>query len=157
MFGLDRFINEFIYLENNNVLPNKILLSGYKGIGKSTLAYHLINYILSKNEKFNYNTTEFKINSENQTFKTTIHQCPGAGAKNHNPHFIANSNPEAAQAQILHYKKSIFLCIHIAHEYLIIDKTTYNLLQRNYVKRAMKTEICTNNERIYLMTRLIRI
>ena len=56
LFGLDRFINEFIDLENNNNLPNKILLSGYKGIGKSTLAYHLINYILSKDEKFNYDT-----------------------------------------------------------------------------------------------------
>ena len=74
LFGLDRFINEFIDLENNNNLPNKILLSGYKGIGKSTLAYHLINYILSKNEKFNYDTNEFKINIENQSFKTTINR-----------------------------------------------------------------------------------
>ena len=56
LFGLDKFINEFIDLENDNNLPNKILLSGYKGIGKSTLAYHLINYILSKKEKFNYNS-----------------------------------------------------------------------------------------------------
>ena len=74
LFGLDRFINEFIDLENNNNLPNKILLSGYKGIGKSTLAYHLINYILSKDEKFNYDTNEFKINIENQSFKTTINR-----------------------------------------------------------------------------------
>ena len=74
LFGLDRFINEFIYLENNNVLPNKILLSGYKGIGKSTLAYHLINYIFSKNEKYNYDTNEFKINIENQSFRTTLNK-----------------------------------------------------------------------------------
>ena len=74
LFGLDKFINEFIDLENDNNLPNKILLSGYKGIGKSTLAYHLINYILSKNEKFNYNSNEFKINSENQSFKTIINK-----------------------------------------------------------------------------------
>ena len=74
LFGLDRFIKEFIDLENKNVLPNKILLSGYKGIGKSTLAYHLINYILSKNEKYNYDTNEFKINIENQSFKTTLNK-----------------------------------------------------------------------------------
>ena len=74
LFGLDRFINEFKDLENNNNLPNKILLSGYKGIGKSTLAYHLINYILSKNEKFSYDTNEFKINIENQSFKTIVNK-----------------------------------------------------------------------------------
>ncbi len=74
LFGLDRFINEFIDLKNNDNLPNKILLSGYKGIGKSTLAYHLINYILSKKEKFSYDANKFKINIENQSFKTTINK-----------------------------------------------------------------------------------
>ena len=39
----------FIDLYKDRKLPNKILLSGEKGIGKSTLAYHLINLsILSK-------------------------------------------------------------------------------------------------------------
>jgi len=38
------FLN-FINLYKNNKLPNKILLSGEKGIGKSTLAYHIINQI----------------------------------------------------------------------------------------------------------------
>ena len=46
----NKFILEFIKLEKNGKLPNKILLSGQKGIGKSTLAYHLINYILSQSE-----------------------------------------------------------------------------------------------------------
>ena len=41
----------FIGLYKNKKLPNKILLSGEKGIGKSTLAYHIINriYLLVKN------------------------------------------------------------------------------------------------------------
>ena len=34
-------------LYTNKKLPNKILLSGAKGIGKSTLAYHIVNFILS--------------------------------------------------------------------------------------------------------------
>ena len=50
LFGLDKYIYELIDLEKRDVLPNKILLSGQKGLGKSTLAYHIINYILSKNE-----------------------------------------------------------------------------------------------------------
>ena len=40
---------DYIIIKN---LPNKILLSGQKGIGKSTLCYHLINYILSKDEDY---------------------------------------------------------------------------------------------------------
>ena len=44
LFGhQNEFIN-FIELYQNQKLPNKILLSGEKGIGKSTLAYHIINY-----------------------------------------------------------------------------------------------------------------
>ena len=38
-------------LFDSNKLPNKILLSGVKGSGKATLAYHLINYIFSKMKK----------------------------------------------------------------------------------------------------------
>ena len=53
----------------NNKLPNKILLSGEKGIGKCTLAYHLINFILSTGEEFTYNLSDLKINQNNKTFK----------------------------------------------------------------------------------------
>ena len=42
-------------LYDNKKLPNKIIFSGAKGIGKATFAYHLINYIFSKDEKFKYN------------------------------------------------------------------------------------------------------
>ena len=48
----DKYLNEFIKLYEKNKFPNKILLSGQKGIGKSTMAYHLINYILSKMKNF---------------------------------------------------------------------------------------------------------
>ena len=62
------FIN-FIKLYDNKKLPNKILLSGEKGIGKSTLAYHIINFILSKDEDFPYDDKNFKINPDNKSFK----------------------------------------------------------------------------------------
>ena len=51
LYGLDKDLRLFISLYKENKLPNKILLSGQKGIGKSTLAYHLINFILSENEE----------------------------------------------------------------------------------------------------------
>ena len=51
------------------LIPNKFILSGNKGIGKSTFAYHLINYILSKNEKDKCDTTNYKINDENRSYR----------------------------------------------------------------------------------------
>ena len=74
LFGLEKFINELIRLYEDDNLPNKILLSGQKGQGKSTLAYHFINYVLSKNEKFAYDLKSFEINRENQSFKTILNK-----------------------------------------------------------------------------------
>lgn len=74
LFGLGKFINELILLYEHNTLPNKILLSGQKGLGKSTLAYHFVNYVLSKNEKFSYDLNSFEINHENQSFKTILNK-----------------------------------------------------------------------------------
>ena len=72
LFGLDKFIIELIQLDKSNKLPSKILLSGQKGLGKSTLAYHFINYALTKNEDFNYDINNFEININNSTFKTIL-------------------------------------------------------------------------------------
>ena len=72
LFGLDLFMNDFIQLYKNNKLPNKILISGNKGIGKATMAYHFINYVLSEDEEFKYDTQNFKIDPKNRTFKTII-------------------------------------------------------------------------------------
>ncbi len=69
LYGLDFYFQEFINLFNKNKLPNKILLSGYKGIGKSTLAFHLINYVLSKDEDYSYDFKNNKINSDNKSYK----------------------------------------------------------------------------------------
>jgi len=74
LYGLKKFISELIQLYDKKNLPNKILLSGQKGIGKSTLAYHFINYVLSKNEDFNYDLEKFQINPNNQSFKTVLNK-----------------------------------------------------------------------------------
>jgi len=76
---LSEFCN-FIDLYKNKKLPNKILLSGEKGIGKSTLAYHVINHILSFDEDHPYDEKNFRINSENKSFKLILNKS--------NPNFI---------------------------------------------------------------------
>ena len=74
LFGLDKFIIELVQLDANNKLPNKILLSGQKGLGKSTLAYHFINFVLSKHEEFSYDINNFEINPNNYSFKTVLNR-----------------------------------------------------------------------------------
>tara|TARA_B100000401_G_scaffold236361_1_gene160221 strand:+ start:1264 stop:2181 length:918 start_codon:yes stop_codon:yes gene_type:complete len=69
LYGLDKYFNQFKDLYKSNKLPNKILLSGPKGTGKSTLAYHLINYVFSLHEENPYKTKDFMISNENQSFR----------------------------------------------------------------------------------------
>ena len=69
LYGLQRNLDELVKLYKIDKLPNKIMLSGRKGIGKCTLAYHLINFILSEHEDFSYNLEKYSINKENKSFK----------------------------------------------------------------------------------------
>ena len=69
LYGHETIFNNLFQLYKNNNLPNKFLLSGEKGIGKSTLSYHLINSILSEEEEHSYNHKNFQINPENRSFK----------------------------------------------------------------------------------------
>ena len=91
LFGLELFLKELINLDKKNILPNKIILSGQKGLGKSTMAFHFINYILSKGEEFNYNLEKFEINPENHSYKTVLNK----------------SNPNLILIDILSDKKNI--------------------------------------------------
>jgi DNA polymerase III subunit delta' len=69
LYGLDNYFNEIVDLYKNNQMPNKILLSGKKGLGKSTLAYHISNFILSKEEDYSYNDKTLTINEDNRSYK----------------------------------------------------------------------------------------
>jgi DNA polymerase III subunit delta' len=71
LYGHENHINSLLKMYKKDNLPNKILFSGEKGIGKSTLAYHLINYILSYDEENAYDLKNLKINLENKSFKLT--------------------------------------------------------------------------------------
>mgnify|MGYP001475664736 CR=1 FL=1 len=74
IFGLDKYFNELVQLFNQNKYPNKLLLSGQKGLGKSTLAFHFINYTLTLNQDFNYDLQNFKIDNRSSDFKTVLNK-----------------------------------------------------------------------------------
>ena len=69
LYGMEHFFNEITTLYDYKKMPSKILLSGKKGLGKSTLAYHVINYILSNNEDFKYDSNKLTIKKNNKSFK----------------------------------------------------------------------------------------
>ncbi len=74
LFGLNTFMSELIKLYHQNIFPSKILLSGPKGLGKATLAYHFINYVLSQDEEYKYDIDNFQINIKNQSYKTVVNK-----------------------------------------------------------------------------------
>ena len=71
LYGYGNILSTLNNLYSQSILPNKILFSGQKGIGKSTLAYHLINCILSKGEDYEYDMENFEINSNNRSYLLT--------------------------------------------------------------------------------------
>ena len=47
LYGYKSLFSELTGIYNKKRLPNKILFSGEKGLGKATFALQLINYIFS--------------------------------------------------------------------------------------------------------------
>ena len=100
LYGLDKYFNQFKDLYKSNKLPNKILLSGPKGTGKSTLAYHLINYVFSLHEENPYKTKDFMISNENQSFRLI--------QQNVNPNFtLLDVTPEKKNIDIKQVRELI--------------------------------------------------
>ena len=113
LFSLNNYLLDFIKLYKKNKLPTKILLSGDKGLGKSTLAFHLVNYILSINEEHPYIVEESKINPENRFYKLTIN----------------GSNPNFSLVDTLSDKKSIDIN-QIRELIMDLNKSSFNEKER---------------------------
>ena len=133
LFGHYEIFDTLKNLYLNKKFPNKIILSGEKGIGKCTLAYHVINYILSLNEDHNYDTKDYKINSENKSFKLIKNKS--------NPNFNlidvedGKKNIDINQIRdlISNLNKSSF---NISPRFVLIDNI--NLLNLNSVNALLK-------------------
>jgi len=82
LFGYNNFFLELKKLYDKKNLPNKIIFSGTKGIGKATFAYHLTNYIFSQNEENKYDYINNTIVENNYSFNLVN--------KNTHPNFFFN-------------------------------------------------------------------
>ncbi len=113
LFEHKEIFNRLYKLYKNDNLPNKILLSGEKGIGKSTLAYHLINLVLSENEEHSYDYENNIINSDNKSYKLIQNK----------------SNPNFHLIDVLEDKKNID--INQIRELIInLNKSSFNKKKR---------------------------
>ena len=113
LFEHKEIFNQLYKLSINDTLPNKILLSGEKGIGKSTLAYHLINFVLSENEEHPYDFENNIINSDNKSYKLIQNK----------------SNPNFQLIDVLQDKKNID--INQIRELIInLNKSSFNKKKR---------------------------
>ena len=145
IYGYKYFFNEIIQLYNNRKMPNKILLSGKKGSGKSTFAYHLVNFFLSKDEELKYDLIKNKINSENKSFKLL--------RNNSHPNFYLidllaeKKNIDVAQIRgmISYTNKSTF---NNQDRFIMIDNVEY--LNKNSINALLKI-IEEPNENIYFI------
>ena len=145
LYGVEENLRTLIALYDKGNLPSKILLTGQKGVGKCTLAYHLINYILSKDEEFSYNINEFKIYSKNRSFKLIINGT--------NPNFQLldvsidkkQINIDQIRNLLLNIKKSSF---NDKPRFILIDNIEY--LNKNSVNALLK-DLEEPNENIYFI------
>ena len=133
IYGLDKNLRLFISLYKEDKLPNKILLSGQKGIGKSTLAYHLINFILSENEKHPYNLTNLTIHETNKSFKLI--------KNNINPNFHLIDISSKSQSINIDQIRDLIIKINRSSfndkpNFVLIDNTEY--LNKNSINALLK-------------------
>ena len=113
LYCMNNLFSEIITLYSEKKMPPKILLSGKKGLGKSTMAYHIINYILSNTETFRYDLNKFIINKENRSFKLLQN----------------NSHPNFYLIDLLDDKKNIDVT-QIREMITYTNKSTFNNLPR---------------------------
>ena len=103
LYGHNKMFKELSSLYDKKKLPKRIILNGQKGIGKSTLSYHIINYIFSLNEEKNYDLMNLTINEKNRSFNLV--------KNNSHPNFhLIDINYDKKSIEIDQIRKMINFC-----------------------------------------------
>ncbi len=142
--------NLFIYLiklYHKDKLPNKILLSGRSGIGKSLFSKHFVNYVLSQDEEYKYDLKNFSINAKNKSsilFNNNLHpNILLVNKKNDKTNIDISQIREIIQFQ----NNSSF---NNKYKFIIID--SINDLNINSTNALLKSIEDPNSKVIYILT-----
>lgn len=100
LYGYNKFFLSIKNMYDKNKLPNKIIFSGSKGIGKSTLVYHLINLIFSLNEENKYNLKNNSILENNYSYNLIKKET-------HPNFFLISNEDEKSNSQISKVREMI--------------------------------------------------
>jgi len=87
LYKYSSMFNLFVNIIKQKKMPKCSILLGQKGLGKSTFAYHLVNYLLSANEKQKYLIHDNYINPENRSYNLVN--------SNTHPNFFLINNEES--------------------------------------------------------------
>ena len=143
LYGYSDFFKYIKLLFDVNKLPNKIIFSGKRGIGKSTFAYHLTNYIFSKGENESYDFENNKINNINKSFKLLKNNI-------HPNFFLISLNKNKKNIEISQIREMISFCNKSSfdnkNKIILIDNVEY--LNQNSVNALLKI-IEEPNEKIF--------
>ena len=146
LFGYKDLFKEFVDIYNSNSLPNKILLSGKKGIGKCTFANHFINYIFSKNDAFKYNLDKNEIDINNKSYKLI-------NSYTHPNFFKISLNKEKKNIDILQVREMINFAnkstFNNKEKIILIDDCEY--LNKNSSNALLKIIEEPNNDLLFLL------
>ena len=146
LIGHDNLLLTLKNLFDVNKLPNRILFSGQKGIGKCTLSYHLSNYIFSKKEDFSYDLQKFEINKNNKSYNLVVN--------NSHPNFyLINLKDDKKNIEISQIRDMISFCNKSSfdnkHKIIIIDNLEY--LNSNSTNDLLKVIEEPNNKVLFFL------
>ena len=146
LYGFDDIFLNLKKLYDQNKLPNTILFSGQKGIGKCTMAYHLSNYILSQNEINHYNFHKKTMNVNNKSFKLV--------ANNSHPNFyLINLKDDKKSIEISQIREVINFTnkssFNGGYKIILIDNVEN--LNLSSVNALLKTIEEPNNKILFLL------
>ena len=143
LYGYSDFFKYIKLLFDIDKLPNKIIFSGKKGIGKSTFTYHLTNYIFSIGEDKTYDFENNKINNLNKSFKLLKNNT-------HPNFFLISLNKDKKSIEIAQIREMISFCNKSSfdnkNKIILIDNVEY--LNQSSVNALLKI-IEEPNEKIY--------
>ena len=147
LIGHNYLFQHLIELSQKNILPSKILLSGKKGIGKFLFSSHYVNYILSQNEEYKYDSENLEINNKNKSYLLFNN--------NTNPNiFLINKKDDKKNIEISQIREMIKFqnnsSFNNKSRFIIIDNASdLNIYSTNALLKSIEHP---NNNVFYILT-----